>query len=153
ELRINERRFRAALQNSGTFVGEKFAGEEARWTFNAPFEGGRAVLPAEEGARLQATEDHVLATGEHARIEFQSAVGGEIRHYLFDMEPLRDGAGSIIGTAGAGTDVTEIKRVQAELARALAFRDRVMGVLSHDLRNPVGAIDALATLTLRKDDL
>jgi signal transduction histidine kinase len=39
------------------------------------------------------------------------------------------------------------------LADALAFRDQLMGILGHDLRNPLSAITALAKLTMQRDDL
>jgi signal transduction histidine kinase len=39
------------------------------------------------------------------------------------------------------------------LIDALAFRDQMMGVLGHDLRNPLSAITALAKLTMQRDDL
>jgi signal transduction histidine kinase len=44
-------------------------------------------------------------------------------------------------------------RSQQELAEALAFRDRVLGILGHDLRNPLSAITALATVTMKQEDL
>jgi signal transduction histidine kinase len=46
--------------------------------------------------------------------------------------------------------VTDQKRAQEELAQSLAFRERVMGILGHDLRNPLGAVRALASLLLRR---
>jgi signal transduction histidine kinase len=39
------------------------------------------------------------------------------------------------------------------LVDALAFRDQMMGILGHDLRNPLSAITALAQVTMRRDDL
>jgi signal transduction histidine kinase len=39
------------------------------------------------------------------------------------------------------------------LVDALAFRDQMMGILGHDLRNPLSAITALAKLTMQRDDL
>jgi signal transduction histidine kinase len=39
------------------------------------------------------------------------------------------------------------------LVDALAFRDQLMGILGHDLRNPLSAITALARLTMQRDDL
>jgi signal transduction histidine kinase len=45
------------------------------------------------------------------------------------------------------------KRAQRELAQALAFRDQMMGILGHDLRNPLSAVRALASLLLERRDL
>src|SRR6266851_3411305 len=39
------------------------------------------------------------------------------------------------------------------LVDALAFRDQLMGILGHDLRNPLSAITALARVTMQRDDL
>jgi signal transduction histidine kinase len=39
------------------------------------------------------------------------------------------------------------------LVDALAFRDQVMGILGHDLRNPLSAITALARVTMQRDDV
>jgi signal transduction histidine kinase len=49
--------------------------------------------------------------------------------------------------------VVENARVHRRLAQALAFRDQVIGILGHDLRNPLGAVRALATLLRRRGDL
>jgi signal transduction histidine kinase len=48
-------------------------------------------------------------------------------------------------------DVIELKEAREQLARELGFRERVMGILGHDLRNPVSAVLALTAL-LRRDD-
>ena len=42
---------------------------------------------------------------------------------------------------------------QRVLADALRFRDQVMGILGHDLRNPLSAITALARVTMQREDL
>jgi len=42
---------------------------------------------------------------------------------------------------------------QRVLVDALEFRDQVMGILGHDLRNPLSAITALARVTMQREDL
>jgi signal transduction histidine kinase len=42
---------------------------------------------------------------------------------------------------------------QRVLADALKFRDQVMGILGHDMRNPLSAITALARVTMQREDL
>jgi signal transduction histidine kinase len=59
----------------------------------------------------------------------------------------------ILGGARAVAAVSEETRSRQELAEALAFRDRVLGILGHDLRNPLSAITALATVTMGREDL
>ena len=162
-LRRTEERFRVALAHSSTTVFEQDAGGHYRWIYNPPFGTDPAdvlgksnhelVAPA-DAARLDALERAVLEGGVHVHEEIQlSRPGGEPRHLLLSQEPLRDGSGAIVGLTGAATDITDQKRGQAQLAQALAFRERMMGILGHDLRNPLSAVHALATLLLRRGDL
>jgi len=46
----------------------------------------------------------------------------------------------IVGAVAMNTDITARIAEEAELRAALEFRDRILGVLSHDLRNPLGVI-------------
>jgi PAS domain S-box-containing protein len=43
--------------------------------------------------------------------------------------------------------------LQAELGKALAYRERVMGVLGHDLRNPVSAVLSLSAALAQRGDV
>jgi PAS domain S-box-containing protein len=67
--------------------------------------------------------------------------------------------GEIVGAVSACADITERKRVEAERERlygqarqAVADRQHVLGVVSHDLRNPLNTI-VLAAETLKDADL
>ncbi len=54
--------------------------------------------------------------------------------------------------ARRAAQIVENARLQSEVAQALAYRERVMGILGHDLRNPVSAVLSLsATLASRAD--
>src|SRR5262249_26912498 len=61
------------------------------------------------------------------------------------FRPISGRAAALIAPARLGT---ELARRNADLAAALEYRDRILGVLGHDLRNPLGVIllsvDALA---------
>src|SRR5262249_9798194 len=54
--------------------------------------------------------------------------------------------GDIVAFAVVSRDIHERKQAEEKLAEALAFRDRIMSILGHDLRNPLGAIAALSML-------
>ena len=54
---------------------------------------------------------------------------------------------------GTNIDITERKLQQEELARAVDFRDELLAVLGHDLRNPLHAITLSADLLLRRANL
>ena len=54
--------------------------------------------------------------------------------------------------ARRAAQIVENARLHSELAQALAYRERVMGILGHDLRNPVSAVLSLSsTLSQRAD--
>jgi PAS domain S-box-containing protein len=163
ELRQTEERFRVALAHSDTSLFEQDAEGRYRWVYNPPL-GYRAeevigktadeIFTPEVAARTNALDRSVLERGERVHEEIQVArPGGEVRHHLVSQEPIRDASGAIVGLTGAATDITEQKRAQDELAQALAFRDQMMGILGHDLRNPLSAVRVLASLLLSREDL
>jgi signal transduction histidine kinase len=49
--------------------------------------------------------------------------------------------------------MSELRSREHQLAEALSFRERMMGILGHDLRNPLGVITIAAGLLLGRDDL
>ena len=59
--------------------------------------------------------------------------------------PMTDGL-KILGAVLTFTDMTEIREAEEALKEAVATRDEVLAVVSHDLRNPVGTIAAAAEL-------
>ncbi|MFL5345919.1 MAG: PAS domain-containing protein [Hyalangium sp.] len=61
-------------------------------------------------------------------------------HYV----PHRDAAGGVEGVMGLSIEVTERKRAQE-------FQQRLLGIVGHDIRNPVSAI-SLSALTLLKQE-
>jgi two-component system CheB/CheR fusion protein len=60
--------------------------------------------------------------------------------YLVVKFPLRDETGRIVGVGGIKTDVTRLKRAEQQTREAVKHRDRFLAMLSHELRNPLGAI-------------
>jgi PAS domain S-box-containing protein len=62
------------------------------------------------------------------------------------MQVDSSGARRFIGTA---IDTTERKQHEAALERAAEFQKRIVGIVSHDLRNPLNVIQLSATLLAR----
>lgn len=56
----------------------------------------------------------------------------------------------IVGAVAVNTDITHRMAEEAELRAALTFRDRMLGVLSHDVRNPLAVILTSAALLERQ---
>ena len=63
--------------------------------------------------------------------------------------PIRIGE-RIVGAVAVNTDISVRMAEEAELRAALQFRDRMLGVLSHDVRNPLAVILTSAALLERQ---
>ncbi len=94
----------------------------------------------------RAIREGVVITGEECQL---LRGDGELRTLLINAAPIRNAEGRTTGGVLALLDVTERKLVEDELRAALGFRDRIMGVLSHDLRSPLSVISSAAQLLLR----
>jgi two-component system, chemotaxis family, CheB/CheR fusion protein len=103
-----------------------------------PFE-----LPARETAlALQQKDEAVLRGGEaeHYRLERRVLPDGSEGWDLATRLPLVDPGNSTVGIIGIYRDVTEQKRAEEKIHEAVRRRDQFLAMLSHELRNPLGAI-------------
>ncbi len=149
-LRQSEARFRIALESANIAVFEEDTEFRPRWIYNGMGESAMDELPIESTEELKAIKRRVVETGEGARTAVDVVLRQERRHLLVNFEPLR-GVGGMVGITGAAVDITEAKRIQEQLAQSLAFRERVMGILGHDLRNPLSAVLGLSGLLQREE--
>lgn len=69
---------------------------------------------------------------------------------LASSAPVLDSNGARIGGVGVFQDVTEMIAKEKALERALRERDRVLGIVSHDLRSPIASITLAAHLLCRR---
>ena len=69
---------------------------------------------------------------------------GERRWLLPHPTPLLDSNGEILGAVNVLVDITELKRVQVELRQSLVAKDDFLGMISHELRNPVVQVTGFA---------
>jgi PAS domain S-box-containing protein len=163
ELRKSEQRFRMALANTHVTLFEKDRDLRFRWAYNPLFGNDPAEMigktdadfvdSKDVAAQLEARQRAVLVTGEASRDEVQVEIDGETRHVVAHAKALRAPSDDIVGLTLAVSDITEQKRAQEALAEAIAFRERILRVLGHELRNPLAAVQMLSTLLLRREDL
>jgi len=97
----------------------------------------------------------VLETGEPIRgFEFSVIPAndpGVLHHLVSDYFPVHAPDGRVLGVGGMVMDITESKREEEELRRAAEFRERFLGIVSHDLRNPLNAVLLSANALMRSD--
>ena len=65
---------------------------------------------------------------------------GAYRWFLSRALPIRDAEGRIVRWFGTNTDITDQRRLEAALAESNERKDAFLATLSHELRNPLGAI-------------
>jgi signal transduction histidine kinase len=79
---------------------------------------------------------------------------------VVNIRPLKNQDGEVTGAINCFYDITERKRTETQLADSLSrerelaeFREMFIGMLGHDLRNPVASIVMSAAGLLRRDEL
>ena len=75
-------------------------------------------------------------TGEHQRQRKDGSII-EVQH---TVSPIRDTHGRVVGASGISRDITARKQAEREIQQAIRNRDHFLAMLSHELRNPLGAI-------------
>jgi PAS domain S-box-containing protein len=78
---------------------------------------------------------------------------GQRTTILCSGAPIRDRAGLIIAGVVTFVDVTELRRAEAAARQAAEFGGRLIGIVSHDLRNPLNAIHLSVTQLLHSETL
>lgn len=85
----------------------------------------------------------VIASGQAVRdLEIEQ----DHRSFLANYFPVRSLQGRIIGVGGMIFEITERRRIEDELRRAIRTREDVLAVVSHDLRSPLSTIDLTASV-------
>jgi signal transduction histidine kinase len=95
--------------------------------------------------------DHLDRVVAHIRRSFESgepwedtfplrASDGTYRWFLSRALPIRDADGAVVRWLGTNTDITDQRRLEAELAEANQRKDVFLATLAHELRNPLGAM-------------
>jgi PAS domain S-box-containing protein len=79
---------------------------------------------------------------------------------VVNIRPLKNGRGEVTGAINCFYDITERKRAEDQVADSLnrerdlaEFRELFIGVVGHDLRNPLGSIIMSAATLLRRSRL
>jgi sigma-B regulation protein RsbU (phosphoserine phosphatase) len=123
-------------------------------SFGGTFEAYQADIHPDDRARVLATIE-ASARGQHEHhLEYRIVrPDGEVRWLEARGRLIAASDGRPLRMMGVCTDVTDRKRGELErermtedLQRMATFRDRLLGVVAHDLRSPLGAISMAAEM-------
>ncbi len=91
---------------------------------------------------------HSLASGEVYQVEHRlQRADGAYRWFLTRAVSMPGPGGRPVKWFGTSTDIEDLKHAENELRRRAEFEQQLVGIVSHDLRNPLNAIN-LATVTM-----
>jgi sigma-B regulation protein RsbU (phosphoserine phosphatase) len=125
-----------------------------RGSFGGTFEAYQADIHPDDRARVLATIEASAAGQDEHHLEYRIIrPDGEVRWLEARGRLVQGEDGGPPRMMGVCTDVSERKRDELErermtedLQRMAAFRDRLLGVVAHDLRSPLGAISMAAEM-------
>jgi PAS domain S-box-containing protein len=91
---------------------------------------------------------------EHWEGEYRFLRGDGTWAVIFDRgQVVRDAAGRAVRMVGAMQDITERRAAEREAKRRAEFEQLLIGIVGHDLRNPLSAITMATTTLLRREGL
>jgi PAS domain S-box-containing protein len=93
--------------------------------------------PPDEAPLLRSLRSGEIVRGEE---KMRHRASGKMRYRQFSCAPMRDAAGRITGAVAIVRDITESKRTEEALREADRRKDEFLGMLSHELRNPLAPI-------------
>ncbi|HEY3493953.1 MAG TPA: ATP-binding protein, partial [Polyangiaceae bacterium] len=106
-------------------------------------------LPSQHAALAMHQQDEAVVqagVAEHYKLEKREHPDGAVDWDLVSRLPLTDNSGRIVGIIGIFRSVTQEKLAEEKIQDAVRRRDEFLAMLSHELRNPLGAIVSATTL-------
>jgi PAS domain S-box-containing protein len=109
------------------------------------------LLPPEHANRVRASDERVLASGNVLEAEESIPHDDGLHTYIVIKSSLRDAEGKPYAVCSIASDITEWKRLQADLTRAsrVSSMGELSASLAHEISQPIGAAVTNANSCLR----
>jgi PAS domain S-box-containing protein len=109
------------------------------------------LLPGEHADRVRAADQHVLDSGNVLEAEESIPHDDGLHTYFVIKSPLSDAEGKPYAVCSIATDITEWKRLQADLTRAnrVSSMGELSASLAHEISQPIAAAVTNANSCLR----
>jgi two-component system cell cycle sensor histidine kinase/response regulator CckA len=162
-LRASEERFRTLVESMQDIVftidsDQRHDGVFGRWLEREGLSADAFVgktfreILGSEAARPHEQAIARALTGETVVYEWSLETPGGARHFQTSLTPRRGAHGEVLGVVGVGRDLTDERRVHAQLV----VSDRMASVgllaagIAHEINNPLAAVLANVHLALRE---
>ena len=111
------------------------------------------LFPPEVAEIYETADRKVIETGQVVQQEVLEKQNGRNRYIQNVKFPMRDESGQIIGICSISTDVTDVKRIEAQLAQAQKMEalGALTGGMAHDFNNYLAVI--IGNLEMLREDL
>ncbi|RKH02158.1 ATP-binding protein [Corallococcus carmarthensis] len=116
--------------------------------------GYRRVIHPDDMAPSGELWAEALKRGERFQTEHRVLYrDGQYRWHLVRALSVKDAEGRVLKWVGTSMDVHELRQAQAQQQQRADFEQQLIGIVSHDLRNPVSAILLGAASLMRREEL
>lgn len=109
------------------------------------------IFSTDTADQLRRNDRRVIDSGCAIQVEECVEQDDGTHTYISSKVPLRKPSGEIWALCGVSTDVSEMKRLESQLAQAVRMREDVLAVVSHDMRNFLQAIKSGVTMLSRRN--
>jgi signal transduction histidine kinase len=127
-----------------------YAGDISEYNEFRGFHPDGHQLQPQEWPLARALMHDEVVTDQELELERRDGSRATVR---VSASPVRDPEGRLIAGVAITRDVTRHKEQEAELRRRVEFEQQLIGIVSHDLRNPINAITLAAHALLRREEL
>lgn len=117
--------------------------------------GWDALIHPDDLPRVLAEIEAALRAGQQVTTTYRIRTAGGEERWVWERSsalPAVDGAASD-DLEGFATDITQQKLAEQELRQRIEFEQQLLGIVSHDLRNPLTAITLGASLLVKREGL
>ncbi|HEX2542492.1 MAG TPA: ATP-binding protein [Caldimonas sp.] len=166
-LRVTQSRLHQAMQVGAIFVwdiepqsGRRRFGDEVALLLG--FESPRPVdeaaflaciAPEDRVAELEALRGALLRPEPYRWTYRVDGVDGVRRTVVSSGQGFFDDAGRLSQFVGTLSDISEVSRLRAEAEDRALFAEQMVGIVSHDLRNPLSTVLTAARVLSRTGEL
>ncbi|MBS2032529.1 MAG: PAS domain-containing protein [Deltaproteobacteria bacterium] len=100
-----------------------------------------ALVHNEDRRRVVASVRAAIRDATELQVEFRMRHGGRGERWFHARgRPISDAVGHVTRLVGVVSDVTAQKEQEQHVSRVSRFQEQLLGIVSHDLRNPLSAI-------------